>query len=130
MTLTSSWHVTGGGGNIDDARDYQLSAMGLATRKACNDPECWICVSKLKLPEGVEMMGLYDVYLVYAEDVRKVEINKNSFPILARDAEDAELKSGLHKSIQASWDTDYLTIFAVRLGDVKVKVKPQEVKQV
>ncbi len=121
------FHFVGDGGNKDDARDYQLSAMGLATRKACNDPECWICVPKPQLPEGVEMMGLYNVYLVYAEDTKNPDIN-GPVQVLARNEEDAKLKAAF--VINPNWDTDFLTILAVELGDVKVKAKPQEVKQV
>lgn len=84
---------------------------------------------KIKLPGGVEMKGLYDVYMIYAED-RKSFIKSVSVGVLANDEEDAKIKSGLMKSIEDEWDVDYLTFIVKYIGDVKVKEKPKEVKNV
>lgn len=82
-----------------------------------------------KKKEGVEMKTLYDVYMVYAENRKKpvMEIKRG---IIASDEEDAKIKSGLMKSVQEDWDADFLTFVVNKIGDVKVKEKPKEVKQV
>ena len=74
-------------------------------------------------------MTLYDVYLVYAED-RKNPIVHRVFGVIARDEEDAKIKSGLMQQVQDDWDADYLNFICKEIGDVKVKEKPKEVKQV
>ena len=79
--------------------------------------------------EGVEMKGLYDVYLIYGEDRADILLKRKE-GIIASDDEDAKIKSGLMKDVQDSWDADYLTFIVRRIGDVKVKEKPKEVKQV
>ena len=79
--------------------------------------------------EGVEMKGLYDVYLIYAEDRADILLKRKE-GIIASDDEDAKIKSGLMKDVQDSWDADYLTFIVRRIGDVKVKARAQEVKQV
>jgi len=84
---------------------------------------------KSKKIEGVDIMILYDVYLVYAED-RKNPIVINKFGVIARDEEDAKIKSGLMKEVQDEWDADYLNFICKEIGDVKVKAKPKEVKTV
>lgn len=81
------------------------------------------------IPEGVEMKNLYDVYLIYGEN-RKDPFIKRSDGIIASDEEDAKIKSGLMKEVQEDWDADYLTFIVNRIGEVKVKEKPKEVKQV
>lgn len=75
------------------------------------------------------MKGLYDVYLVYGED-RKMIIKKVVTGVLADSDEDAKIKSGLMKEIKDDWDADYLTFIVRKIGDVKIKEKPKEVKQV
>ena len=79
--------------------------------------------------EGVEMKGLYDVYLIYGEDRADILLKRKE-GIIASDDEDAKIKSGLMKDVQDSWDADYLTFIVRRIGDVKVKARAQEVKQV
>ena len=79
--------------------------------------------------EGVEMKGLYDVYLIYGEDRADILLKRKE-GIIASDDEDAKIKSGLMKDVQDSWDADYLTFIVRRIGDVKVKERPKEVKQV
>ncbi len=83
----------------------------------------------LERKEGIEMKGLYDVHLIYAED-RKSPIIKQKIGIIADSEEDAKIKSGLMKEIDDTWDADYLTFIVCKIGDVKVKEKPKEVKQV
>lgn len=79
--------------------------------------------------EGVEMKTLFDVYMVYAENRKKpvMEIKRG---IIASDEEDAKIKSGLMKLVQENWDADFLTFVVNIIGEVKVKEKPKEVKQV
>jgi hypothetical protein len=86
-------------------------------------------VIKNTTKEGIEMLGLYNVVLVYAEDRKKPEIQEVR-GVIAAGSEDAKVKSGLMAKISPDWDADYLTIEAVKVIDVKVKAKPQEVKQV
>jgi len=78
---------------------------------------------------GIDMKGLYDVYLIYAEDRHAPKI-KTAIGVIADSDEDAKIKSGLMKEIDEKWDADYLTIIVNKIGDVKVKEKPKEVKQV
>lgn len=79
--------------------------------------------------EGIEMFKLYRVVMVYGADRDNpaVEIREN---VLAKDIEDAKIKSGLMSKIDPKWDADYLTIVAIELCSVKIKSKPQEVKNV
>lgn len=79
--------------------------------------------------EGVDIMVLYDVYLVYAED-RKNPIVINRFGVIARNEEDAKIKSGLMKEVQDNWDADYLNFIVKEIGDVKVKERPKEVRHI
>jgi hypothetical protein len=79
--------------------------------------------------EGVEIMKLYDVYLVYAEN-RKNPYIKVYGGIVAKDPEDAKVKSGLMREIKEEWDADYLTFITREIGEVKVKEKPKEVKNI
>ena len=79
--------------------------------------------------EGVEMKGLYDVHLIYAED-RKHPLVFSEINIIADSDEDAKLKSALMQEVKGDWDMDYLTFIVKKIGDVKVKEKPKEVKQV
>ncbi len=84
---------------------------------------------KIKLPEGVELMTLYDVYMIYAESHNKLITHiKNG--VLAQDEEAAKIKSGLMRDINPDWDTDYLTFVVKCIGEVKTKAKPKEVKTV
>lgn len=101
----------------------QLQSIKLQPGKICSLPELQ------QLKEGIEMKGLYDVYLVYGED-RKMIIKKVVTGVLADSDEDAKIKSGLMKEIKDDWDADYLTFIVRKIGDVKVKEKPKEVKQV
>lgn len=84
---------------------------------------------KNKIPEGVEMKKLYSVYMIYGEN-RKQLIIKKKEDVIASDVEDAKIKSGLMKTISEEWDNDYLTFIVNEIGEVKVKEKPKEVKNV
>ena len=84
---------------------------------------------KNKLPEGVEMKNLYEVYMIYAEN-RKSPVIHHEVGIIASDEEDAKIKSGLMKKIDEEWDADYLTFICKKIGEVKVKEKPKEVKNI
>ena len=86
-------------------------------------------IPKTKLPEGVEMKTLYEVWLVYAENRKKPIIMKKE-GIIADNEEDAKIRSGLMKDINDTWDTDYLTVICIEVASVKVKSKPKEVKTV
>lgn len=81
------------------------------------------------LPKGVEMKGYYDVYLFYGADRDKV-IQHRKEGVIAVSDEDAKIKSGLMKLVDESWDADFITFIVRKIGDVKVKSKPQEVKNV
>ena len=84
---------------------------------------------KTKLPEGVEMKTLYEVWLVYAENRKKPIIMKKE-GVIADNEEDAKIRSGLMKDVNDTWDTDYLNIICIEIASVKVKSKPKEVKNV
>lgn len=73
-------------------------------------------------------MKLYEVWTVYVEDQKKPIIAWQR--LVARDQEEAKIKSGLLKEIDDTWDTDYLTVIVKEIGDVKVKEKPKEVKTI
>jgi hypothetical protein len=81
------------------------------------------------LKEGIEMKKLYTVYLIYGADRDKptVVVRRD---VIAKDIEDAKVKSGIYAEVKAEWDSDYLTIYADEICDVKVKAKPSEVKTV
>ncbi|KKK59534.1 hypothetical protein LCGC14_3033430 [marine sediment metagenome] len=84
---------------------------------------------KTKLPEGVDMKTLYEVWLVYAENRKKPIIMKKE-GVIADNEEDAKIRSGLMKDVNDTWDTDYLNIICIEIASVKVKSKPKEVKNV
>jgi hypothetical protein len=83
---------------------------------------------KKKNIEGVEFMVLYDVYLVYGENRKKPVVIREQ--VVARDEEDAKVKSGLMAKVDQDWDADYLTFICDEIGEVKVKERPKEVKNV
>jgi len=77
------------------------------------------------------MKGLYEVIGVYGEDRNNVLIHRpEKSVVLASGEEDAKMKSGIYGWIDAKWDADYLTIIVRKIGDVAVKEKPKEVKNV
>jgi hypothetical protein len=84
-----------------------------------------------KSSKGVEMKGLYEVILCYGEDRKNVYVvyapNKS---VIAESDEDAKIKSGVYSLVKEEWDPDYLTILVRKIGDVKIKEKPKEVKNV
>ena len=79
--------------------------------------------------EGVEIMKLYEVWMVYAENRSKPKCTHID-GVIAKDPEDAKIKSGLMKDIPEEWDADYHTFIVKEIGDVKVKEKPKEVKNI
>lgn len=91
--------------------------------------ESGVVESPDKLPEGVNVKGLYEVIVCYGED-RKEPFVKVLPPVIADSDEDARIKSGAYGFIKPDWDADFLTIIPRKLGDVKIKSRPQEVKQV
>lgn len=84
---------------------------------------------KSNTKENVEMFKLYRVVLVYGEN-RNDPVVLTAEDVLARDGEDAKIKSGLMSKVDSKWDADYLTIEAIPICDVKIKSKPTEVKNV
>lgn len=82
-----------------------------------------------KLPEGVEKMTLYKVWMIYGGDRKNLIIDSQD-GVLAKNEEDAKIKSGLMQKVNQEWDADYLTFICQEIGDVNVKAKPKEVKQV
>lgn len=74
------------------------------------------------------MKELFEVYLVYGED-RKEPIVHTQL-VIAASEEEAKIKSGLLAVIKPEWDADYLTFLVRKIGEVAVKAKPSEVKQV
>lgn len=75
------------------------------------------------------MLGLYEVTMVYAED-RKNPVVFRELALIAASEEDAKIKSGFMSRVKSEWDADYLTFIVKKIGDIKVKAKPQEVKNV
>ena len=74
-------------------------------------------------------MYLYRVYLIYAADRKNPQIVTTGSTVASGD-EDAKIKAGVFTQIDPAWDHDYITIIAEKVGEVKVKAKAQEVKQV
>jgi len=72
-------------------------------------------------------MNLYEVWMVYTEDREEPIVRKKT--VIARDVEDAKVKSGLMKEIDSEWDVDYLTFIVNSIGAIKIKEKPQEAEQ-
>jgi hypothetical protein len=87
---------------------------------------------KLKI-RGVEIMYLYDVWMIYAED-RKEPVVDNAIiehkQVIAKDEDDAKVKSGVMQLVEKHWDSDYLSFIVNEIGEVKVKEKPKEVKNI
>jgi len=77
----------------------------------------------------VDIMFLYRVYLIYAADRKNPKIVTTGSTI-AKDDEDAKVKSGVYLNIDAEWDADYITVVSEKVAEVKVKPKPQEVHQI
>lgn len=69
---------------------------------------------------------LYDVYMVYAESLVSPVV-EHVF-VLAKNEDDAKIKSGLMKKVDEKWDTDYLSFLLRPIGRVAFKKKPSEVK--
>jgi hypothetical protein len=82
-----------------------------------------------KKDKEVDIMFLYRVYLIYAED-RKNPMIVTTGSTVAKDDDDAKVKSGVYAKILPDWDADYITVVVEKVGEVKVKPKPQEVKTV
>lgn len=74
------------------------------------------------------MQGLYEVYLVYGENRKEPIVHTQR--VVASSEEDAKIKSGLMALIKPEWDADFLTFIVRKIGDVAVKERPKEVKQV
>ena len=83
----------------------------------------------IPLPEGVVMKSLYKVTLCYGED-RKAPVVMEFAPIIADSDEDAKIKSGVYAAIDKEWDADFVTVLIQKIGDVKVKERVKEVRQV
>lgn len=106
-------------------------------RKVRDDPEVDKLKAKLteleerlnKPSRGVDMKALYKVTLCYGED-RVKPIVQEFAPVIADGEEDAKIKSGVFAAILTSWDPDFLTIICAKIGEVKVKERAKEVKQV
>ena len=79
-------------------------------------------------PMNANQALLYDVYMVYAENLTEPIVKRTS--VIAKTEDDAKVKSGLMKEINQKWDTDYLSFIVNRIGIVTFKEKPQEVKVV
>ena len=89
-----------------------------------------VLYSQMQTPKKEEnTMELYTVYLIYAED-RKSPVVKRVDGVLAKNPEDAKVKSGLMKEVDAEWDSEFLTFIAEHIGTVAVKPRPTEVKSV
>ena len=69
---------------------------------------------------------LYDVYMVYAENLTAPIVKRIS--VIAKTRDEAKLKSGLMKEVDNKWDVDYLTFIVNQIGTINYKPKPQEVK--
>ncbi len=136
-TIVDWGHTTGVW--VDDYRrepspdEYQKHLEAYLKLKSKLWPEDFVtgegCPSPQKKIEGVEMKTLYNVYLVYGED-RKKPIIKQARGVIANNDEDAKIKSGLMKEVQEDWDADYLTFIVEEIGNVHIKERPKEVKQV
>jgi hypothetical protein len=74
-------------------------------------------------------MYLYRVYLIYAADRKNPQIVTSGSVVAAND-EQAKIRAGIFAKVDPAWDHDYVTIIAENVGEVKVKAKVQEVKQV
>jgi len=72
---------------------------------------------KLK-SKGETMYYLWQVFLVYG----KGDICSPCMPkyVVAKDSEEAKIKSGVYKDIPDRWDSEYVTILCLTLGEVKV----------
>ena len=75
------------------------------------------------------MKSLFKVTLCYGED-RKAPIVQEFSPVIAESEEDAKIKSGVYGAIDKSWDADFVTVLIQKIGDVRVKERAKEVKQV
>ena len=90
---------------------------------------CEKLLKENKKNEEVDIMYLYRVYLIYAAD-RKNPVVVTTGSTIAKDDDDAKVKSGVYQKILPEWDADYVTIITEKVAEVKVKPKPQEVKTV
>jgi len=75
------------------------------------------------------MKSLFKVTLCYGED-RKAPIVMEFLPVIADGDEDAKIKSGVYGAIDKDWDADFVTVLIQKIGDVRVKERPKEVKNV
>ena len=79
---------------------------------------------KLK-SKGETMYYLWQVFLVYGKGDTKQGLKSVCSPcmpkyVIAKDSEEAKIKSGVYKDIPDSWDSEYVTILCLTLGEVKV----------
>ena len=72
----------------------------------------------LEKQKGETMYYLWQVFLVYG----KGDTCSPCMPkyVIAKDSEEAKIKSGVYKDIPDSWDSEYVTILCLTLGEVKV----------
>ena len=68
--------------------------------------------------KGETMYYLWQVFLVYG----KGDTCSPCMPkyVVAKDMEEAKIKSGVYKEIPTTWDSEYVTILCLTLGEVKV----------
>jgi len=78
-------------------------------------------------PKGETMYYLWQVFLVYG----KGDICSPCMPkyVVAKDSEEAKIKSGVYKDIPDRWDTEYVTILCITLGEVKVPMYQLRAKE-
>jgi hypothetical protein len=116
---------TGGDATLTSSSFYYTSIMEPYSRGGA-----WNTLTKQQNQnEEVDIMTMYDVYLVYGGD-RKNIVVESALGVIAANGEDAKLKSGLMQKMQTEWDTAYVSFVVRPLGEVKVKPRPKEVKQV
>lgn len=107
--------------------EFEISEAGryIVTTTGCWGSEEFFHDNEQK---GEDQMYLYQVFLVYGLG----DVCSPCLPryVIAKDEDNAILKSKIHGDIDGEWDTDYVTILCLNIGEVKTKPKPKEVKQV
>lgn len=135
LKYIASENTTTGNSSIFFTGGYQTDTTTYGADWNPTDPtiKCyddWIEEKNKNKKEGVDTMYLYKVWLVYGGDRDDVSVSSAQNHVVAKDEEDAKIKSGIYKDIPKDWDSDYITIICQCIGDVNVKSKAKEVKHI
>ncbi len=102
-------------------KEVNIWALEQNLKEVCNLDSNYYCIGELKMANY-----LFRLTLVYGGNRNNIiVVEKNN--VVASSVEEAKIKSGIMKEINSSWDTDFITLLAEKVGEVLVKEKTKKV---